>query len=129
MGRRSGPLALIEPIVVRETELDGFAEVDANDEDLTGRLRRRQRKRHLRCCGEVMHVDANRAEGALAFSRLGGRAKACARCAALLLLMMHRRAASLKAVASFPCQRIDVANGIRDSLGSPSVTVVAIGPS
>lgn len=32
-------------------------------------------------------------------------------------------------VASFPCQRIDVANGIRNSLGSPSVTVVAIGPS
>jgi hypothetical protein len=40
-----------------------------------------------------------------------------------------RRAASLKAVASFPCQRIDVANGTRNSLGSPSVTVVAIGPS
>ena len=30
-------------------------------------------------------------------------AKACARCAELMLLMMDRRAASLKAVASFPC--------------------------
>jgi hypothetical protein len=57
----------VEPIVVRETELDGFAEVDAIDEDLTGWLRRRQRRRHLRCCGEVMHVDTNRDEGALAF--------------------------------------------------------------
>jgi hypothetical protein len=45
------------------------------------------------------------------------------------LLMMDRRAASSNAVASFPCQRIDVANGIRNFLGSPSVTVVAIGPS
>jgi hypothetical protein len=42
---------------------------------------------------------------------------------------MDRRAAFLKAVASFPCQAIDVANGIRNFLGSPSVTVVAISPS
>jgi hypothetical protein len=33
------------------------------------------------------------------------------------------------AIASLLCQRIDVADGIRNPLGSPSVTVVAIGPS
>jgi hypothetical protein len=60
---------------------------------------------------------------------VGGRSLKPPARRAVRLLMMDRRAASLKAVASFPCQRIDVADGICDAFSPATMPIISISSS